>query len=209
MMRRVAGSSSGMARSDSPLGPFGRLSRCQHEAGGAIGEARLADALRAAEQPGVMHAAGAQAIEEGLLLRLMPDQSQGLARMRRARQAIGLVSWFAASGLRRLEQALANRRPCGIGEGVGRACRVEHDAACRLALRRWRGSPRAACGGRRASRSRSDRCSRPAHGGCAARGEPDLRVEIEDEGEVGHQPVDRHALPAPPALPRRSRRSTP
>ena len=41
-------------------GARGRIAGGEHEAGGAIGEARLADALRPAQQPGMMHAAAGE-----------------------------------------------------------------------------------------------------------------------------------------------------
>ncbi len=54
----------------------------EHEARHAVGERRLADAARAADQPGMRHALTAIGVEERLLGARMAVERQGPARMR-------------------------------------------------------------------------------------------------------------------------------
>src|SRR5262245_2568819 len=55
----------------------------QNEACHAIGQGRLADAGRAAQDPGVRHAAGAIGVEQRLLGLAVAEECGGLARMER------------------------------------------------------------------------------------------------------------------------------
>jgi hypothetical protein len=62
----------------------------QHVTGEAVGQRRLADALAARDQPGVMHAAATEGLGHLALDVGVTDQGQRLARMRKALEAIGL-----------------------------------------------------------------------------------------------------------------------
>ncbi len=55
----------------------------EDEAGEAIGERRLADALRSADQPGMVHARPAIGVEQLPLRIPVADEDGALARMRR------------------------------------------------------------------------------------------------------------------------------
>ena len=69
-----------------------RIARGKQEARGAIGEARLADAFGPAEQPGMVHAARCQRVDEGPFAHGMADHGERLARVRRVRQPVGFVA---------------------------------------------------------------------------------------------------------------------
>ena len=60
-------------------------------AGDAPGERRLADAARAGDEPGVVQPAGGGGVEEARLGGGLAEEDGGLARVRRAGQAVGLV----------------------------------------------------------------------------------------------------------------------
>src|SRR5207248_11155823 len=58
-----------------------RIAMSEHEARHAIGQCRLADTLRAADQPGMRNAPATISIEQGRLALAMPEEIGGLARM--------------------------------------------------------------------------------------------------------------------------------
>jgi hypothetical protein len=58
-----------------------RIAMREHEARHPIGQRRLADALRAADQPGMRNTSAAVGIEQCLLGLAMPEQRGGFARM--------------------------------------------------------------------------------------------------------------------------------
>ena len=58
-----------------------RMAVGEHEARHAIGQRRLADALRAADQPGMRNAPRSIGVQERRLGLAMPEQIGGLARM--------------------------------------------------------------------------------------------------------------------------------
>jgi hypothetical protein len=62
----------------------------QHVTGEAVGQRRLADALAARDQPGVMHAAAGEGLGDLALGVGVTDQGSRLARVREALEAIGL-----------------------------------------------------------------------------------------------------------------------
>ena len=69
-------------------------------AGDAPGEGGLAGAGRAGDRPGVVQPAGGGGFEEARLGGLLAEEDSGLARVRRAGQAVGLVGGGAHAGHR-------------------------------------------------------------------------------------------------------------
>jgi hypothetical protein len=67
-----------------------RVAMGEEEARDPIGERRLADALRAADQPGMVKAPGSERIEERRLGLAMAEERRLLARMRRAGELVRL-----------------------------------------------------------------------------------------------------------------------
>src|SRR4051794_11475643 len=78
----------------------------EHESRHPISQRCLADALRAADQPGMRNAPAAIAIEQRCLRRAMPEQFAGLARAPDRDLIFGLARAHAAVA----DVAVANRR---------------------------------------------------------------------------------------------------
>src|SRR5712672_4252987 len=75
----------------------------EHESRHPIGQRSFADALRAADQPGMRNAPAAIGIEQRCLRRAMPEQFGGLARVPDRDRIFGLARAHA-------DVAVANRR---------------------------------------------------------------------------------------------------
>src|SRR5579871_170993 len=75
-----------------------RITMGQHKARHAIGERGLADALRAADQPGMCDASAAVGVEQRRFRLMMPEQRGGLARMRHRSLGFGLARTHAGLG---------------------------------------------------------------------------------------------------------------
>ena len=115
------------------------LGRRQRGAREAIGERRLADALRSGQQPGVMHAPAGQRLGQHALGVVVAVELLRLARMREALEPVGLRQlldtrrWRARAPLsRRRQQARLHRLPHGGEHGALVLRRIDDDAALRL-----------------------------------------------------------------------------
>src|SRR5579883_3620973 len=75
-----------------------RIAMGEHEPRHTIGERRLADALRAAEQPGMRNASAAIGVEQRRFRLAMAEQRGGFARMRDRRLGFGLARAHAGLG---------------------------------------------------------------------------------------------------------------
>ena len=105
----------------------------EHEARHAIGQRRLADALRAADQPGMRNAPAAIGIEQRRLGLAMAEQIGRFARMPDRRFLLGLARAHAVSaGLGDREQMIAQRRPDAGGDRIGIGIGVDQHAALRI-----------------------------------------------------------------------------
>src|ERR1700741_1550275 len=82
----------------------------QHKARHAIGERRLADALRATEQPGMRNASAAIGVEQRRLRLAVAEKLGGFARMRHRRLGFGLARAHAGLGTLSLLVALTKKR---------------------------------------------------------------------------------------------------
>ena len=102
--RRMAGRDVEIARLAD--GGLGRIGIGEHETGKPPGERRLADALAAADQPGVGETALAIGGEQFLFGGLMADQRSHMARMGRAGQGVGFGK-IIALGLLHARSALS------------------------------------------------------------------------------------------------------
>ena len=143
------------------------------EAGEAVGERRLADALRPAEQPGVVHAAGAIGVEQRLLGAGVaePDAAAPPAPASRRARRGGDRPRSRPRAMVTPPRRGAGRRPPARSPSatvVLRRGRVDDDAALRLARRRWRGRP--AAGARGAPSASLSKRSGPSPSRPGARG---------------------------------------
>ena len=167
-----------------------------------VGEGRLADALRAADEPGVVEAARFdQAFDEGASRVAMAEERELLARMRGVRAdvsggdlGIGVTTALRRSLSRRRRAAgSARSRLCQIASATASAGRgrIDDDAALGLASRRSRGTPRAASAWKASDLRLEAVGASPASRACAAAArEPDLGRQVEDQGQVGPGPAD-------------------
>src|SRR5215218_7217361 len=100
------------------LGPLHRrrhgLGIREYEAGHAIGQRRLADALRAADQPGMRNAPAAIGFEQGHLGIAMAEPGGGFTRMRRRNALLDLArahadrTTLSASALKKRSRKVAH-----------------------------------------------------------------------------------------------------
>ena len=160
-------------------GPDG-LGSGEQRAGEAVGERRLADALRTAEQPAVRQAAGAERAAEDVERRLLAQQIGIGARLRRRsltppgpQPRAGQVE--AEAGLHRgAHLARDDRPPAGAG--------VDHDATLGRGLRdREEALADALVIGR------GHLLEAVRAGARAAPREADRRRQIEDQGQIGRE----------------------
>ncbi len=174
----------------------------EHEPRHAVGERRLADAARAADQPGMRHASAAIGVEQRLLGLGMAEEDGGLARMRatqldRRRRSLTMRRPSSASGAVAGIEPLVHRLPDAVGDGSASArwhrsiTQRSGSALDELAI-----GLRAAPHGTRAPPPRTGRPSSSPRRLLSAR-EPDIRRHIEDEGEVGHEVADGHPFQRP------------
>ena len=176
-----------------------RIGMREHEARHAIGERRLADAGRAADQPGVRDAAAFIGIEQRLFglgvaeqhrpfrAARAPDPASHRHSRRHGRPRRTAHSASAAARARR-----AQIRSATTSRGARPSI---SDAALRFVRREHRGRPRAAFREIPASPPRSGRRRRwPRR--LLARARPTLRRHVEDEREIGPGVADRDALEA-------------
>ena len=71
-------------------GPIVAPYRVEDGSGDAIGQRRLADTLRTADEPGMVQPALPQSLEKGALALPVAEKGELLARMRRALETVGL-----------------------------------------------------------------------------------------------------------------------
>ena len=188
----------------------------EHEARHAIGQRRLADAGRPADQPGMRQAPAAIGLEQRPLGLGVAEQYGGLRAVTAARRS---SSASAAA-------ALTMPRPRASTGAVAGSSRLLHDVPDALgdlgASARWRrsarsgraraapaaGRRRAASHGSRSSRA-SNRSASPSPRRLARPRKPDLGRHVEDEGQVGLEVADGHPFERPGSASDRPGRACP